>query len=1041
MPRSKLQAKLQAQYSRSSDNFGNEESVAVGFELGGAVLPPGAVANRPLCHYHESKGAVPGRVARHEMFRVRVSMDQVFPEPPHVGGAPTTVGVGEGDAPLAVLAFSASGACLGANGAARLLFGPMTGDTPGDTDVETVAALLGETDAAVAVRRLLGGSPDGFPRLGRAHLAELRNARGATFEALIEAVPLRNPVGSGDAGFLAVIRATAPTSGAETDDFSEERIGNLAAVMPGIVFQRMMLGDGSVSYPFVSPAIRDLLGYDPDDLPLTAEGGLDFIHWADRDAHMAAVRESADRLAPSAERFRAITREGAVKWLSGRAVPQRIAADITLWDGVLIDITDGIKAEQSLEAIMENVADGILTVGDDGLIQTANLTLEKMFRWPVQEAIGRPVNELLPEFGVPLGRDLTVGEDVGGGQRLWRLQGIRKDGSVFPAEVALTEMRAEGGRIFILIVRDIGWRLETERRLLASETRMTNMAANIPGIVFQRRLGADGRMHFPYISEGAAEVLGIDAARLMEDPETLLAAMDEDDRLRFTDDMIVSARTMQPSEIEFRVVTGGVERWLQACARPQRQDNGDVLWDGIALDITRRKEAESRLRFLAYFDPLTGLKNWSCLAATFETVKQWADQLDSGIAVLSVGLDRFGMVNASLGHLMGDRVLAEAAQRIAGSVPNRDHVARLSGDRFVCLVPGIGARADMEPLLERLAKAFEEPLGVDGQAFDLSASVGISVYPADGRDADHLIQNAEAALFKAKARGSAQVQFYSAEMLDEAKGVLAMQSGIRRALELGEFVAHFQPQLDVISGRIVGLEALARWQSSEHGRLIGPDAFISIAEESGLIEGIAEQVLIDACERNRDWQAGGAARIPVAVNISARQFQNPRRLFRLIETVLDRTGLDPDFLEIELTESSAMSDPDSAIDVVSRFREMGIRCAIDDFGTGYSSLAVLKRFPLSKLKIDRTFVHDVTRDSNDAAIVAAIIAMAQALNLDVIAEGVETIEDLGFLRHLGCGLIQGYLVSKPLPAEEMSRFFGKDAYLPKLSGPPPEWAV
>jgi EAL domain-containing protein (putative c-di-GMP-specific phosphodiesterase class I) len=316
---------------------------------------------------------------------------------------------------------------------------------------------------------------------------------------------------------------------------------------------------------------------------------------------------------------------------------------------------------------------------------------------------------------------------------------------------------------------------------------------------------------------------------------------------------------------------------------------------------------------------------------------------------------------------------------------------------------------------------------IQGEDFEVTASVGVSVYPADGHDGETLIQNADAALLRSKNSGPGTVQRFTEAFNAGAVKTLSLQHRLRRALDNQEFIPFYQPQVELIHGRIVGMEALVRWMSPEG--MVSPVEFIPVAEEYGLIDGICEQMLTTCCHQIKTWQDEGLGAFPVAVNISGRQFHQPKKLVQTLEAVLQDSGLAPQLLELELTESSAMRDPDSAIAVVQVLKDMGLACSIDDFGTGYSSLSVLKRFPIDKLKIDRSFVMDVTTDANDAAIVTAILAMAHALKLKVVAEGVETVPHLEFLRRLKCDVIQGYLFSRPLPAAEMRAMLVNDRRL------------
>ncbi|GAB3441224.1 putative bifunctional diguanylate cyclase/phosphodiesterase [Insolitispirillum peregrinum] len=500
--------------------------------------------------------------------------------------------------------------------------------------------------------------------------------------------------------------------------------------------------------------------------------------------------------------------------------------------------------------------------------------------------------------------------------------------------------------------------------------------------------------------------------------------MDLSDRSGFIDAMRRSAETMEPMEADIKLVNRrNEERWLRSWSRPRKGANGSLIWDGVALDVTDRKRAEEELTFLAYYDPLTGLGNRSLFMERFGRARSFATQIDAWVVVLSLGVDRFSIVNATLGHSMGDKVLLAVAHRIQETIEVGDLLCRASGDRFLLMLTGMTSASDIEQAIRTIQARFLEPLTVEDEEFDLTVSVGAAVFPRDGESAEALIMHSETAMQQAKkGNGPSSFLIFTEEMGAKAQQTLTMQHRLRRALENEEFVSYFQPQIETRSGKIVGMEALVRWISPEHG-LIPPGAFIDVAEEFGLIDTMCEQVLRDACRWNKRWQDLGLAHVPVAVNISGRQFHNSRQLLTMVDTVLRDFDMPPQYLELELTESSAMSDPENAINVVRLLTERGISCAIDDFGTGYSSLSVLKRFPIGKLKIDRSFVNEVTTDPGDAAIVCAMIAMANALDLKVVAEGVETQDHLNFLHGVGCDQIQGFLMSRPLPGEAMETMF------------------
>ena len=432
-----------------------------------------------------------------------------------------------------------------------------------------------------------------------------------------------------------------------------------------------------------------------------------------------------------------------------------------------------------------------------------------------------------------------------------------------------------------------------------------------------------------------------------------------------------------------------------------------------------RREAEERVHRLAHYDELTGLPNRSMFNQRLSHALAQARRNDKSLAILFIDLDRFKNINDPLGHEAGDRVLKGVAQRLQGCLREGDTVGRLGGDEFVVLIEELPEPMHVAAVAQKILDAVVKPFIVGAQEFHITASIGISTYPDDSADMQGLLKNADIAMYRAKEQGKNNYQFYSALMNIHTVERLALESGLRRALERNEFLLHYQPKVDIGSGRLTGMEALVRWQQGAR-ELIPPEQFIALAEETGLIVPIGEWVLKTACARNQFWREQGLPRLRMAVNLSARQFAH-ENLLQDVAKALNETGLDPAALEFEITESMVMHDPERAVNLLSRLKDMGIHLSIDDFGTGYSSLSYLKRFPLDSVKIDSSFIRDIPGDADDAAITRAIIAMAHSLRLKVIAEGVETEEQLSFLREHGCDEMQGYLFSKPLPEDEFLR--------------------
>ncbi|MGH9194243.1 MAG: EAL domain-containing protein [Acidimicrobiia bacterium] len=438
----------------------------------------------------------------------------------------------------------------------------------------------------------------------------------------------------------------------------------------------------------------------------------------------------------------------------------------------------------------------------------------------------------------------------------------------------------------------------------------------------------------------------------------------------------------------------------------------------LAQDITERKRAEGTIRHLAYHDHLTGLPNRRLFQDRFIVALAHAQRANEPLALMSIDLDRFKLVNDTLGHAVGDQLLQNVSTRLSRVVRAGDTLARLGGDEFSLLMPRTNRVEDAAKVADKIKGAFKEPFHIDRHEIHVTASLGISLYPFDG-DAEQLLIHADAAMYRAKELGRNNYQLYAKVMDSKPLRRLTLENGLHSALERKEFIVHYQPQADISTGEIVGVEALVRWQHPEKG-LVLPQEFIPWAEDAGLIVPLGEWVLRTACLDARARQDEGLPPLRVAVNLSARQFQQSD-LSGMIGRICEETRLDPSQLELEITESIAMQNGTLTIEILRQLRGLGIRIGIDDFGTGYSSLSNLKNFPIDTLKIDQSFVRDLTTDANDAAIATTVIAMAHSLNLKVIAEGVETQEQLTFLKQRGCHEVQGYLISKPVPADVLKK--------------------
>jgi len=602
----------------------------------------------------------------------------------------------------------------------------------------------------------------------------------------------------------------------------------------------------------------------------------------------------------------------------------------------------------------------------------------------------------------------------------------------------------------------------SESKSAALNTRLNRILAVLPAIIYSVTLDINGPVPLlsnMLVGENVCDILGRTSADWMADPNIWYQIVHPDDLHRVQ--IIDNLQALEAGRFErlYRIRrSDGEYIWVQEDMRafPSGPGRYDVF--GIVMDVTERqlaqaeldqyrnrledmvaaqtkdlrhaknaaetamleaRQAEDRLRQLAHYDALTGLANRVLIRDRLEQMIGNAQRHDELLAVMFIDLDRFKNVNDSLGHSCGDRLLQEVAQRLHAQARHTDTIGRLSGDEFVVLLSDFKRFEDVVNLAEQMITVVSLPYAVDGVELVVTLSMGISLYPADGRTPEDLIKTADTAMYKAKEAGRNNYQFFTQTMGDMARDRLALESALRAALERGELELYYQPQLGVHDGVLCGIECLLRWHHPERGLLL-PEKFIAIAEESGLIVPIGNLVLREACRQNRAWQLQGLPHLPISVNISPLQFRS-LGLLREVESVLRETGLAPGYLQLELTESLLMHHAESTIDTLRTLKQRGIGLAIDDFGTGYSSLTYLRAFPIDMLKVDRSFINDLPHDQSDATIVRSIIDMGHNLGLKVLAEGVVNPDQLASLREWGCDSYQGFYGSKPVPAHAFER--------------------
>ncbi|MGH8644162.1 MAG: EAL domain-containing protein [Gammaproteobacteria bacterium] len=588
---------------------------------------------------------------------------------------------------------------------------------------------------------------------------------------------------------------------------------------------------------------------------------------------------------------------------------------------------------------------------------------------------------------------------------------------------------AERERAVVQLQQEVTERQHMEAALRESQDKLNGILGSLNDVVWS--ISPETYKTF-YINPAAERLYGHRTTEFLENPQLWQDLIHPDDR-EMADQSIRRLKNEGEVNIEYRIVRpDGQVRWLHDRGYAVRDGQGNVIrFDGIAADITERKQAEERLTYLAQYDTLTGLPNRHLFRDRLMGALSRAKRDEKMVALMFMDLDRFKEINDTLAHITGDRVLQGVAKRLNHSIRAVDTLARIGGDEFTIILDGITHMEQVSRPLQKVHDTFSLPILVDDREIYMSASIGIAIYPTHGQGIDELLRYADIAMYQAKQEGCNTHQFYTPAIHAKTTERVTLEGQLRRALEREEFSLHYQPQLEIHTAQVIGTEALVRWRNATLGQ-VPPNQFIPLAEETGLIVRIGEWVLRTACAQNKAWQANGLPPVVLAVNISARQFRE-KTLLKMIEELLEETGLAPHYLDLEITEGTIMHGGEENITALESLSLMGIQLAVDDFGTGYSSLNYLKRFPVHKLKIDQTFVRDITNDPNDAAIVSAIIALAKNLKLKVIAEGVETKEQLAFLQSLNCDEYQGYYFSRPVPAEDFTALLRKQ-YEPISSG-------
>ena len=706
--------------------------------------------------------------------------------------------------------------------------------------------------------------------------------------------------------------------------------------------------------------------------------------------------------------------------LAVEAYPRAVrSAEGTIIVSIARDVSERLAAEEGLvrfRAAMDTSADMIMLI-DRATMRyiDVNATACEMQGYSREEMLRMGPQDVSPVSKEVLER--AYDESIASGQTS-RLQSThrRKDGTRIPVEIYRRAVRSGERWIIVAIVRDITERVAANEALRESEARFRSLTELSSDQYWEQ----DDQFRFTSIKGTGSERLNLGAGQQLVGKkrwERNYINMTAEDWAAH----IATLEAHQPfHDLELcRQDESGEKVWVGVSGQPVFDQSGAFKgYRGVGKDITVRKLAEERVQHLAHHDELTSLPNRTMFGEMLNLEIQQARRYKRNFAVLFIDLDRFKVINDTLGHEAGDTLLREIATRLTQSLRSSDVVARLGGDEFVVLVQEVNDAKYIATVARKILSAVIKPMLIQGQECGVTASIGICMFPADAEDQQSLMKNADIAMYRAKEEGQNTYQFYSREMNVHSRERMALETSLRHGLERNEFLLHYQAKLDLKTRQITGVEALVRWQHPDLG-MIPPDQFIPLAEETGLIAPLGKWVLNTACAQNVAWQREGLPPLRMAVNLSARQLAD-EDLLKDIAEALNESGMKAELLEMELTENMVMQNAERAGKLLAALKQLGVRLAIDDFGVGYSSLAILKRFPIDTLKVDRSFIRDIPRDSEDKAITRAIIAMGKILNLTVVAEGVETLEQETFLREHGCDETQGYYFSKPVASDQFA---------------------
>ena len=747
---------------------------------------------------------------------------------------------------------------------------------------------------------------------------------------------------------------------------------------------------------------------DPKSVGDSYEEFLAVVHPDDRNflerAHLDSVKHHASYNINHRLRFA----DGRIKHINERCEPFYDAkGHPTRFIGSIQDITEHLEIQEQYRIFFERTGMGVVIIEKDGTLSLVNQAFADF---------AKSTPETL------MGKSFLIGVHDNDKDRLWEYHQQRIRGETVPERYEFDFVAIDGEQGTALInayflqqtsqtlisAIDITDRKAKENQLLQSAKVFENL---IEGIII-----TDNQTHIIAVNPAFTKITGFEREEVLGKSTKILQSGEHDEAFYQRMWEALDRSGEWQGEIWNKHKNGEIYPELLSISTIDDSEGQVVNYIAVFSDISKIKKTEEKLWFLAHHDPLTHLPNRLMLQERLEHVLEKIDREQSKVALLFIDLDRFKEINDSFGHPSGDLLLQTIAKRLSILMRREDTIARISGDEFVILIENVKQTQSLIQITKKILQEVSRPIILEEHEVTITASIGIAMGPANGHDATTLLKNADTALYRAKASGRDNFEFFSQEMSQSSFELLLLHNALRNALKRNEFTLYYQPQVDIWSQEVLGTEALLRWDHPDLGS-ISPEEFIPIAEDMGLINAIGEWVLYQACTQMKQWIDAGISLTHIAVNLSGKQLEDPK-ILPIVQQALIKTGLDAKFLELEITESTLINEK-AYMSVLETLKALGIRISIDDFGTGYSSLSRLKHLPIDKLKIDRSFIQNLINDTDNKAIIKTIIALARNLKLDIIAEGVETQEEADFLLSQGCHKIQGFLHSKPLTAQEL----------------------